>query len=220
MTGFADADPVGGSGDEWTNDGTAGSNFTQGTVNRRATYQTNEINSEPVVRFVNTPAGEEDRISSSLAASNFFSVSAYTLFIVFRATSTGSNHATLHRNQGLLIENNATFGVVLKNGNVALFHNTSAASVQTAFSANTPSIVECWYDGTNINIKLNGGTTVSAAAANISSLSAIVQLGVSFGASNSYDGDIAEIIGWNVDIGSTDRTTVRQGLGTQYGITV
>lgn len=223
MTGFADGDPVGaGDPDDWENLGSAGGDFTEGTVNRRPTYQTNEINSLPVVRFVGTPLAESDRLTS-INLSSHLSVSAFTVFAVVRPTIGGGTDGSsrYYRRPAILKEAGSNFHLGLYNTTFCLNRNitTGPAVFTPTFTVNTWYIVELYFGSGTMSIRMNGGAEdTETSVGNFDSLANPAQLGA--GTDLGFDGDIAEIIAYNVDIGSTDRTTVRNGLAAKYNITV
>jgi len=227
MTGFADADIVGGgSPKNWNNLGSAGGNFAQATANRRPTYQTNEVNTTlPVVRFLNTPAAEEDSLISTVDLSTILSLSAYAFFIVVRPTIGGGTDgsARYYRRPRLFGTNsNDQFHIGLYDTKFALNHNSVTGPkilTPTAFTVNTWSIVECYYDGTTMSIRFNGLAAGTIAGANVASITGVKTL-IGLGTDLKFDGDTAEVVGFNTYPGAADMTAIRQGLGVKYGITV
>ncbi|HEX2881394.1 MAG TPA: hypothetical protein VHO25_17820 [Polyangiaceae bacterium] len=228
MSGFVDGDAVGAGGaDGWTNLGSAGGVLTQATANLRPTYQANEVNTTlPAVRFVNSPAGEQDRLISSGFANigSLITVSAYTIYIVIRPTIGGGTDgsARYYRRPRIFGTNgNDNFHIGLYDTKFALNHNSVTGPkilTPNSFTVNTWNIVQVYYNGSTMSIKFNNGAEGTIAGANIPSLVTTAIIG--HGTDLSLDADIAEIITYNVDIGSTDRGVVMTGLGTKYGITV
>lgn len=222
LTGFADGDPVGDTGDEFPNLGSAGGNFTEGTANRRATYQTNEVNTRPVLRFVNTPTLEADRLTGP-NLSNHLSVSAFTVFAVVRPTIGGGTDASsrYYRRPPIIKETGSNFHLGLYNTTFVLNRNTTTGpAVQTpTFTVNQWYIVEGYFGSGTMGIKANNSTAdEETSVSNFDSLANAATLGQ--GTDLSFDGDIAEIIAFNVDIGSSDRTVVRNALAAKYDITL
>jgi hypothetical protein len=229
MTGFADGDAVGGGDpDDWENLGSAGDDFTQATANRRPTYQTAEANGLPVVRFVNTPSGEEDRLESSTGIlPNVISTSAYSGFAVVRPTVGGGTDGSsryYRRPRIIGSAGNDNFTVGLYDQKFSLNHmgvTGPRALTPTTFTLNSWNIVEVYFTGAGgvISIRMNGGTeTTVAAASNLSSITGAMRLGL--GTDAHFDGDIAEIVFFNTALSSGDMTAIRNGLGAKYGITV
>jgi hypothetical protein len=227
MTGFADGDAVGGgSPDNWLNAGSAGGDFRQTTANQRPTYETNEINTSlPVVRFLNTPATEEDSLNSTVATSALISSSAYTVYIVVRPTIGGGTDGSARYYRRPRIfgtgASSDSFHIGLYDTKFSLNHNSVTGPkilTPTAFTVNTWNLVEAYFDGTTMSIRFNANAAGTVAGGTTGALTATARIGS--GTDLKLDADIAEIVGYNVDIGSTDRGVVRAGLGTKYGITV
>lgn len=226
MTGFVDGDPVGGGDpDDWENLGSAGGDWTQATANMRPTYETNEVNGLPAVRFSNAVVGEEDAlISTGVNMSSYLTTTAYTGFIVVRPTIGGGTDGSsrYYRRPRIFGTNgNDSFHVGLYDQQFALNHNSVTGPKILApgtFTLNAWSIVEFYYDGATMSIRFNGGTEGTIAGATTGSLAITAILGR--GTDLKFDGDIAEVIIYDNDIGSTNRDTARTALGAKYGITV
>jgi hypothetical protein len=162
----------------------------------------------------------DDEFNFSNGVSTILSGTGYTMFIVCRPQRNGVNDDPQWC-PVLLGPQNGYVGVSLRNvgaGNkfVLYQYNSGYASVSstTTYVTNTWYIVECWYDGTNINIKVNNDTAVSTAKASPASLANTPPIG------GNLQTDIAERQTWNVDIGSSNRTTMRNSLASKYGITL
>lgn len=91
--------------------------------------------------------------------------------------------------------------------------NTFLAST-TTYSQNVWYIVECWYDGTDINIKVNNDTAATTAKGNFSTANTpnMGQFGLT--------SDVAEQITYDVDVGSSNRTSIRNYLADKYAISI
>ena len=82
ITGLNDGDAL----TTWEDSHTSNNDFTQATAGKKPTYQTNEINGLPVVRFDGTDV---------LTAANFLSSSEGTIFAVVRHTTALQDNQTL-----------------------------------------------------------------------------------------------------------------------------
>lgn len=216
---FSDAEAVGALG--WNSEGSyIAGNFTQSTANRRPTFQTEEVNGRPVVRFVASPAGEEDLLTGQ-GASNFISTSAYTFFAVVKPSAGGGTDGSshYHRRPSIIQDANRNWHVGIYDSKFCVNHNTTTGPglLSSTFTPGNWYIVEAYFGGGTVGLKVNNSTPVTASSGTLSSLG---NLAFGQGQDAYFDGDIAEIIGWNVDIGSTDRTTVRNRLAAKYGITL
>lgn len=200
----------------WTDQVTGTRTWSEG-ASESPLYRLTGSNGEPFLEFDNV----NDNYLYSVATSNLFTASAFTMFAVVRPQSNGTTTGTENGKNvftslgyvGLNLFStggNNKFSFYRFNGSYARANST------TTFVLNTWYIVECWYDGTNLNIKVNNDTTVSTAASNPSQLTDAPRMG--WVATAGFD--ISELDTWNVALNSTDRDTVRNGLAAKYGITV
>lgn len=149
-------------------------------------------------------------------------VSAYTVFCVIRPQRDGHNDSAWFCPQ--IIGNvNGFFGLSLQNtggGNkFSIWQDrgspnprTNSVESTTTYVQNVWYIVEAWWDGTNMNIRVNQDTVSSEAYNNIASLGNTPFM--------SMQSDIAALYTWNTDIGSTDRDSFRAELSAWFGITI
>lgn len=215
LPGLADGGAVG-STTNWI-DQVSGTRFwSQGTAaDRPILHTTGGPNSQPYISFDAT-----DNLGFSAGQSNLLSASACTIFAVVRPQRNGVNDSAFFC--PAIYRGDVRAVIALQNtggGNKFCFfwHDGGLKTVQstTTYSQNVWYIVECWYDGTNINIKVNDDATVSLAAGSNSSLADPPNIGL-FGLTS----DVAGSYFWNVDIGSTNRGTFRTCLGNRFGISV
>jgi hypothetical protein len=209
-----------GSSTNWIDRVTGTRNFAQGTsANRPTLHQTGGPNSKPYVSFDST-----DSMAGSFNWTSIITASAYTIFVVIRPQRNGANTSPWLCPQ-IIGTNNGWDGLSLHNvgaGNKfslwqdrgSSFGAPNAASVEstTNFSQNVWYIVEAWWDGTNMNIRVNQDTVSSLAFNNPQFLSFVPSMGM--------QSDIGALYVWNTNIGSTNRDTFRADLATWFGITV
>jgi hypothetical protein len=212
LSGFNDGDTV----TDWLDQITGTRKWTQSTTANKPLFKTGGANGKPYLRF----ADSTDQYVFSNTLSTIYSTTAWTTFIVIRPQANGgSNQNTAPflfsyggGQGGINLKNDGSnrFGVWQRSGGS---DGTFLGSTST-YTQNVWYIVECWYDGTNINIKVNNDTTASTARG---SASTSFTAGIG---SNGLTSDIAERVTYNVDIGSTNRASVRQYLADKYGITL
>jgi hypothetical protein len=98
-----------------------------------------------------------------------------------------------------------------------------------AAGSNNPAgkvVVECWYDGTNCAVRLNKGTTHSAALGTLSAGNTEMLLGGDYplssgvGTNNALANFYEVVIFKNYCPGSSDRDTIASWVGAQAGLTV
>lgn len=220
LAGLSDGDPVGGT-TVWTDRVTGTRNFAWSIAGERPLYKVNIVNGKPVIRFDAT----NDKLEFSVASSNIVTASAFTIFVVAKPDRNGTTHGT--EGGPNLLTSFGYWGVNLfdSGGSTNKFRfyrfngGYTGTNSTTTYSTGSWYVIECWYDGTNLRIKVNNDTETSVAASNPQQLTDKPYMGGS--TTNSAIGsDIAEIVVANVAWNSTDRTTVREGLADKYAITL
>ena len=217
LPGLADGGAVG-SSTNWIDRITGTRNFSQGTsANRPTLHQTGGPNGQPYIAYDST-----DGLDFSNTISTLISASAYSGFTVIRPQQNGVNDDAWFCPQ-IIGTVNGFFGLSLQNrgsGNkFALWQDrvspsprTDSVLSTTTYVLNTWYIIEFWWDGTNMNIRVNQDTTSSKAYNNVGSLANSPSSGAQM--------DIAALYLWNTNIGSTNRDTFRAELSAWFGITV
>lgn len=197
--GLSDGDPV----SSWTDSSGNGHTATQ-TGTARPTFKSNIVNGKPVVRF----------LASSLTSLNVTSppsgVSPWTVFVVSKVAASAllitiGEPVTARPVGPLFSDTDGNFYTANRSSYSAASNAFTGAFHVFSVESNGTGIPLNWVDGTSQSV--SGGA--SAGAGNWT------QIG-----SNASNGDIAEIILYNADLGSTDRANIEKYLGTKYGITV
>ncbi len=222
-----DGDPVA----TWTDSSGQSHNATNGPGDhRRPTYQTNELNSLPVVRF--------DGVDDGMVSTVSFSQNMLTMFVVGMKSGAGDPGANQY----------SRFASILKNGNLSTFdygdtsgwtgigittdlafatppaqftyRNSSLITTLPAGNYGDWAVMAAILNGSNVLLARDGITaagTTSAAPID----SDRVWIGDNERATDSLlNGDIAEVIVYDSALSTTDRQNVETYLGAKYGITV
>lgn len=214
LSGLSLNDPV----SPWTDRITGTREFTI-TGTARPLFKPNGVNGLPYLEF----DGTNDTMGFSVAASNVLSAGAYTIVAVVRPQSNGSTLGTEFGKNlfspggyvGLcLFDSGGTtnkFRIYRFNGGYTGVNST------TTYSLNTWYIVIAWWDGTNLNVRVNGDTLASVAASNPQQLSDNPQMSWVSPAGV----DIAEMFTKDeapVDTAEVD--AIFEALGDRYAITI
>jgi len=211
----------------WTDRTGFGRNATQATSGSQPTYKTNRLNGKPVVRF--NPSGNFLQITSAS-----FSGGA-TFFLVCSASS-----ATLSGNNGILCA--ASSGNDYDTGESFLMtvgytgpNNPSGFNPgwRGVGGVNVTTVFRAWYywtyhvapSGANVVQKLRrSGTEIdsrtNAASSNASPTKMTIggRIGGGNFTSPYYQGDIAEILVYNNDIGASNITLVENYIKDKYAL--
>ena len=207
---MADNDPVGDTTSRWLNRLDTAKYMSQATAGNRPLFKTGGPNGENYVAF-----DSSDAVAYTNNASFLLTASAYTMMFVVRPQA-NSNDNTLYTNGGAIA---VRFENFWSSGANKFSHQVFSAGFQqavasTTYTLNAWGIVEVWRDGTNIYIKWNNDTQVSAAQGTGTSLldSPTFGTGIQF--------DLAYAAFFNTDIGQTKRDQLRECLAIEYGLSI
>ena len=212
ITGLSDGDPLSA---DWTESSGNSRNASQSVSGERPSYQTNEFNGFPVIRF--------DGINDNLE--NNYSYTVKTAFVVFRVNTIDQDNSQLGHIYGSYYENvhvaadpragavqngfsfdgqingaggtaryaldGATFSGLIDNDNSQPWTNDQVHIVAVEFDESKP-----------LTTQTIGGIAVGAVA------------------NNYFGGDIAEIIVYQFDLNSARRTIVENYLAAKYNVTI
>jgi hypothetical protein len=184
------------------------------------------LNSLPVPNF----DGTNDRFTGTHATSTIVGSGGaeYEGFWVAELDAISSNNATLHANEAVISNANATWRLGNYRDNAGTRTMMSGHADPTTRSATASSVTlaahlaDAWYDGTTIRNRFSTGTIATQVAAAIaaSGLTQTMLVGANSGATEFIDGAIAELFTYSRDLDSWERYRLRQYLGAKWGVTV
>jgi len=152
--------------------------------------------------------------------SNLVSTTAYTIYAVFQITSyTGLNNTNFSQTGSVFqAATSGEIGMGTGSSDLLAGHNSGGLVTQVgpATSTGITVIVEMYYDGTNINLRVNGTGYGPTAAGSVSSLAQDLRIGTSISSTYFFNGYISELIFYNTTLSSGNRTTMRTCLGSKY----
>jgi hypothetical protein len=192
--------------DTWINQSTNTVNLEQATSGDRPTYQTNEINGYPVVRF----AGSGD----TMFTSSVTLAQPLTYFYVIKLTAQQFGYIV----DGLL-QNDS--GAVFQNGAGGLDVQLSAGGSGLGVTyATTPTvlIVTMNFNGTSSRHQVNNGTAATGNAGTRTP-NGLRFSGRASGA-NTCPFDIAEFISFNRILSASEEAGIEQYLANKYAVTL
>ena len=214
MGAFADGDPVG----TWPDRSSQAAAITA-AGSARPTYQTNELNNLPIVRFDGT-----DDMMTGPAWSTVESVSQGIHTIIAVAKVTGADaEVTPDYNNGVIIgDSNGNRGILVSDSSGTLrirgfIWAGGAAKVtgNVGVAYGTWNILSQDNDNVTIRISANGQAPVTAASAGAAS-GTNVQLGKNYTATNFTAYDLAEILVYNRVLTDTERGDVEAYLQSKW----
>jgi hypothetical protein len=208
--------------DTWTNQhvGVANDDLTAAGAARPAAGRT--INSLAAPDF----GGTANQFITGLANSSFVSAAAYHVFAVVELDAVVGTSASGYLNECALVNIGAYWWMGFRENagayTVIVGHNAAAVDKQPAaqsISLATPTLIEWWYDGANINLRVGATVATQIAAGNVTLLTHVVRVGSRYNAaSNFLDGAIAEIVICNAAQSATVQADARAFLSWKYAV--
>jgi hypothetical protein len=198
----------------WEDKSGSGRHWKSSSSTQRPTRKTSILNSRDVVRF----DGSDDRMSpaSGWVLSDVIAVDASTVFVVAKADSDG-NFALLETqsgSSGFFVM--SASGTVHSDGNDADY-NYAISSV--AYTAGNWKVLTTSHNGSQLSARLNGGSASNSALGFRDGTGNEIYLGTGYFFLNFFDGDVAEIIFYNVALSAGDREAVESYLMDKWAIT-
>lgn len=206
---------------QWNDNSGNTKHFSEGSVGQQPIFTTNVMNGFPVARF----DGGNDRLSNLTITSgnsaNFFTVVRYS------STPTPNPGILQGSPTGSLLStgaNDKVVGMWLSNtnrpwGRGIQTNNTSQNIPTVATTAiNTNYIIENQYNGTTINQYVNA--TVSGSVGYDGTLKSWTEFAIGRQGTETWAGDIAEVIAFNTSINLAQRNIVNNYLSSKYNIAI
>jgi hypothetical protein len=194
--------------------------FTQDTSANRPTRKTAQQNGLDVLRF----DGTNDRMVTSFFFSELFNASSSSAFIVAKALSVGTNDANPYQNASILAEQSAAHGFVMlrSNDTAGSFSTDNGVSYVTPTLGYTPGnwkVFSTTHDGSVLSLSINGGSANTASTSARVNVEFNMVLGANWNFSEFLDGDVGEVITYDVALSGSDRNSVISYLMAKWGIT-
>jgi hypothetical protein len=166
----------------------------QNTSVNGGTLKTGILNGKPVIRF---GVGVSNYLAGP-AISNLISASAYTLYLMFKATTIDTNSANSYDNDGVVTDIGGFFGVHLKSAPTVETYNFASADDKVSLAINTSGFfwLMARHEGGNLYASINGGGESSVASGNTAALTNVLNVGRAQGG-HYFVGDIAAIYIFN-----------------------
>jgi hypothetical protein len=208
IDGLNDGDPV----TTWEDQSSEGNDATQATGSAKPTYQTNELNGKPIVRF----DGTDDALDGARPVS-----STGTMFIVAKQASAVSSTTKtlvslddgLHSQIFTDSDSHASAWNYYADNADGIIANIGGAAADWSI------IVVKWSDNANIAFYVDGATGPADDPFNDSITAAdVYRLGLDHDDSTPGDFDVAEMLIYDTALSDGDREDVEDYLTTKYDL--
>jgi hypothetical protein len=195
-----------------------GRHFTQSTSANRPIRKTSQQSGRDVLRFNGTSAS----MITAVSFSDFFSATASTAFVVAKAQSVNTNSNSVGQNASVLseISGSHSFVMLRSNDTAASFgYVTQHVTTSLSYVPGSWKVFTTTHDGTNLSFAINGGAPSQASLGTRTFMNSLLRLGVNGNPSVFFEGDVGEVITFNVALSSSDRSDVEQYLIAKWGLT-
>ncbi|KAF0141516.1 MAG: hypothetical protein FD122_1508 [Stygiobacter sp.] len=182
----------------------------QSTSANQPTLVSNSMNGNPVIRF----NGTNSKLTLPTSATLGIQSNPYEMFVVGKSSSSSIQ---------FLVSGNATeqFEYHLSGVGVRFIPITSAyldLGSSGAFTDGNAHVFSARASSSGGAIRVDGIDGGTSSANILSSNSGALQIGVRSDGTYLFNGDIAEVILYNTNLSTSDRSTVEHYLATRYGI--
>lgn len=201
ITGLSDGDPVG----TWADQSGNGNDLVQATAAKKPTYETNECNGEPIVRF--------DSVDDYLKAVAFTWNRPEVVYIVFKSTAWLANHTLFDGDSA-----NAMRCLQYTSDPRHLSYHGDATWASYYIDCATHSwvIARFRFEAGSKGIRKNDSAEVAGDGGSTDASG--FTLGAMANGTNSGKWDIAEVIGYNAVPSSGSDTDIMDYLNTKYAV--
>lgn len=167
-------------------------------------------------------------VSLNTAASNILAVGAWTAVCVVNPVSNANVATNQWQRTSFLCDDDGAWGIFARNGggdNIRLtayqWDGSAPRGAESVIAKDSRYIVFGWFDGTNVNLQVNGEDAAMPVAADpVASLAGNARIGnrgtdVSAGA---FETRLEEAITWKRSISPEERTAVIAELKARHGL--
>jgi hypothetical protein len=198
----------------WEDKSGNGRHFTQSVSGSRPVRKTSIQNGRDAIRL----DGSDDALEGSVAISSFVSATASTVFVVARAASASSVVLDSDSAHGFF-DAGSSYGSSGFVGSYAAFaFGQQPAAPSIAYSVGDWKALTTRHGDGSLEIRLNGASATSASVSSRLFLTVPMNVGVNF-VGQFFDGDVGEIIAYNVALSTPDREAVEAYLIEKWGLT-
>lgn len=202
ITGLNDGEAI----TTWADISGNGRDAAQATADNKPTYQTNELNGYPVVRF--------DGSNDLLATGSFTLAQPVHVFLVGKMSGGAVDYRYFL--DGLAGNDRLSLYYIVASDDVGIYTATSAAEITVSADDESFYLWTALFSGASSRLRKDGGSDATG------ELAAATAGGVTIGArrDGSYPGgsDIAEIVIYDSALSDANRDAVEAYLAAKYGL--
>jgi hypothetical protein len=203
-----------------------GRHFTQSTNANRPLRKTGVKNALDALRF----DGSNDRLVSSWSSTDLLLTSAFTVFVVAKATSVDTDSTDASSNEIVFgdfddvmpFSSSAGFVSLRSNGTAVAYGEQASPSSQkkasVSYTAGDWALFTARHNGTTLSFSKNGGTPDETSMTGRSYWGQKMIIGANWLQAQFFDGDVGEIIAYDVALSADDSGSLNSYLIDKWGI--
>lgn len=192
--------------------------WTQGTTAACPIRKVATRNSLDVIRF----DGSDDVMRASWLMSDILASGQGTVFVVASASAISTNNA-IYNNAMVLGDEGGSNGfyVPRSNGTVAAYgYDGGFVEPSVSYSQNNWIVLSTTHASGQLSVRKNGGSpSIGTSLFTRSDFSYAAVFGANFSLEYFFDGDVGEMLTYNVSVSSGDREMVESYLMSKWAIT-
>lgn len=168
--------------------------------------------------------GTDDRLANANSTDTFVDEAAWSVSLLFYGDTAAAHSAGAAYSDEALVSDvgNGFFYVTFTTDGVVAGHYDGVAFQEIVKAASTGAWhkVHAWYDGTNLNLEVDGSAATPVAAGNGFSTfgGGALRVGTNYDATAFFDGKILEVMTATSNLGSTARTNISSYWASRYGV--
>jgi hypothetical protein len=167
--------------------------------------------------------GSNDRLANGTAISTMLTGSAWLGWWLVYIDAIATNSGTSYQNDVVMDDSGAFWGIFVRaNGGSPLVYAYQWDGAEKAASASIATgawqLIMARYDGTNIRLKVNSGSIVTAAAGSISTTTGTIRCG--YNGATAFNGRMADVGLVAGATGDSDFDDIKSYVNTRYGLSL
>jgi hypothetical protein len=206
---------------QWNDRSGNGKHAIQTNTANKPNYRTNSLNGLPTVRYI---AANADRLTSTnVSTGNQASVWMVATFTTLPVSNVGLIQATPSGLSASAIPNDKSIGIWVRSNTAQIwgrgiqFNNTTSdIPLGTVLSSNTRYIVNNIYRTNRIDQYINSWPSSNNVSHN-GTLKSWTDISIGRQSNESWNGNIAEVIFYNIEVNSAQKIIIDNYLSAKYG---
>ncbi len=172
-----------------------------------------------------TPAdfdGTNDVLTNATQMGTLLSASAWSCWALVNIDAINTNNTDVWLNDPIFNDSGAFWGIHLKSGGTvhAYQWDGAAKSVSETIATGAWALVQAKYDGTNLRLRVNGGSWQSVAAGNIATTTGTLRVGLTPTAGHAFDGRMADLGIANTAFSDATFDDLKSYINARYGLSL